>query len=128
LVTRAERDLLRPHQDAIAGAHRVARRQRQRERSDLQPVGIDALDREQVGLAEKVAHESGARMLVRGERAVLLLDAPGVHHHHAVGQRQRLGLVVRDHQRGDADRALDATQFDLHLLAQLGVEVRQRLV
>ncbi|MCY1562960.1 hypothetical protein D9M68_1004270 [compost metagenome] len=33
-----------------------------------------------------------------------------------------------DHQRGDSDFALDATDLELHLFAQVGVEVGQRLV
>ena len=53
---------------------------------------------------------------------------PGFHHHHAVADGQRLGLVVRDHDGGGADLALDAAQLELHLLAQLGVEVGERLV
>ena len=35
---------------------------------------------------------------------------------------------MSDQDRGRAERALDLAQFDLHLLAQLGVQIRQRLV
>ena len=45
-----------------------------------------------------------------------------------VGQRQRFGLVVGDIDEGDAGAALQALQFHAHLFAELGVEVRQRLV
>ena len=45
-----------------------------------------------------------------------------------VGQRQRLGLVVGDIDEGDAGAALQLLQLDAHVLAQLGVEVGQRLV
>ena len=53
----------------------------------------------------------------------VLFDAARVHHYHTIGQRQRLGLIVRDHQCGDADGALDPRHLDLHFLAQFGVEV-----
>ena len=46
----------------------------------------------------------------------------------AVGDGQRLLEVVGDVHRGDAEPALELLQLDPHLRAQLGVEVRQRLV
>ena len=67
-------------------------------------------------------------MLVDAVRMVDLRRAAAFHHHHAVADRHRLALVVRDHHRGGTDLALDLAQLELHLLAQLGVEVRQRLV
>ncbi len=45
-----------------------------------------------------------------------------------VGQRQRLGLVVGDIDEGDAGAALQLLQLDPHALAQLGVEIGERLV
>ena len=57
-----------------------------------------------------------------------LLDAAGIHDDEGVGQRHRLDLVVRDVDRGDAEGALQAFDLDAHLHAQLGVEVRERLV
>ena len=57
-----------------------------------------------------------------------LLDAPRAEHGQAVAHRQRLLLVVRDVDEGDADLALDALELDLHLLAQLEVERAERLV
>ena len=57
-----------------------------------------------------------------------LLDLAAFHHGDAVGHGERLFLVVRDVQEGDAHLALDALQLDLHLLAQLEVERAQRLV
>ena len=41
---------------------------------------------------------------------------------------KRLALVMRDEQGGDAEAALQPLQLDLHLVAQLGVEIGQRLV
>jgi len=51
-----------------------------------------------------------------------------VHHHDAVAERHRFGLVVRHQDRRVPTVRWDLAQFDLHLLAQLGVEVGERLV
>jgi len=51
-----------------------------------------------------------------------------VHHHQPVGHGQRLFLVVRDHDGGEAKLALQFADLDTDLLAQLGVEVTKRLV
>ena len=50
------------------------------------------------------------------------------HHHQPVGHGQRLLLVVRHHDRREPELALQLADLDAHLLAQLGVEVRERLV
>jgi hypothetical protein len=51
-----------------------------------------------------------------------------VHHHHAVGERHRLDLVVGDVDGGGAHLLMHALDLGSHLHAQLGVEIRQRLV
>ena len=62
-------------------------------------------------------------------RGVADLHDAAVHEHrHAVGERHRLFLVVRDVDRGDAERALQLLQLEARFEAQLGVEVGQRLV
>ena len=61
-------------------------------------------------------------------RAADLDDLALVEDGDAVGERQRLLLVVGDEDGGDADLALDLLQLDLHLLAQALVERAQRLV
>ncbi len=50
------------------------------------------------------------------------------HHHDAVGERERLVLVVGHVDRGGTQHIVDAPDLGAHLQAQLGVEVRQRLV
>ena len=57
-----------------------------------------------------------------------LADHAVLQHHDAVGQRQRLLLVVRDVDRGGAERRVDAADLGPHLEPQLGVEVGERLV
>ncbi len=54
--------------------------------------------------------------------------AAAVHHHQPVGDGQRLLLVVRDEQRGQAEPLLQRADLDPHLRAQLGVEIGQRLI
>jgi hypothetical protein len=51
-----------------------------------------------------------------------------VHHHDAVGHRQRLFLVVRDHDGGHAQLALQAADLAAQVHAHDGVQRRQRLV
>ena len=51
-----------------------------------------------------------------------LLDAPLVENGHAVGHRQRFGLIVGDEDEGDAELALQLLQLALHLLTQLQIE------
>ena len=47
----------------------------------------------------------------------------GAHHDDAVGQRQRLFLVMRHVDRRRADQFMDTTDFCAHLQTQLGVEI-----
>ena len=76
----------------------------------------------------KPATNSVCRMLVDLGRRAELLDPPVVEHRQPVAHGQRLVLVVRDVDEGDADLALDPLELDLHLLAELEVERPQRLV
>jgi hypothetical protein len=69
----------------------------------------------------------GRALVDLGGRAELL-DAPAIHHRDAVGQAERLGLVVGDEDRGDTHRALDGAQLVRASLAQLLVQRGQRLV
>jgi len=57
-----------------------------------------------------------------------LVDAPVEHDDDAVRHDHGLGLVVRDVERGDADPLLQRADEESHLVAQLGVEVGERLV
>ena len=129
-----DRDLLRSHADDRHRALGEEALGRDRER---EPAGLDehvvagrprprALD--QVGLAEEVGDEDGARQLVDVGRMAELLDAAGVHHRDGVGHRHGLLLVVRDVHERRAHLGLDALELDLHLPAQLEVERAERLV
>ncbi len=76
----------------------------------------------------KVATKRVARAAVDLGRCAGLLDPALVHHHHGVGERHRLHLIVGDEDRGGLEAVVQAADLDPHLHAQLGVEVRQRLV
>ena len=50
------------------------------------------------------------------------------HHHQPVGDGERLLLVMRHHDGGQSELALQFADLDAHLFAQLGIEVGQGLV
>ena len=81
-----------------------------------------------VGGADELRHEARGRRVVHLVRRAHLLEPALVEHADAVAHRQRLVLVVRDEQEGDAELALQRLQLALHLLAQLQVERAERLV
>jgi hypothetical protein len=61
-------------------------------------------------------------------RGVDLLDPPLVHDHDAVRRHHGLRLVVRHVDRGDLEGVVQAADLEAHLLAQIGVEVAERLI
>ena len=67
-------------------------------------------------------------MVVEVVRRADLLDLAAVHHHHAVGKRHRLDLVVRHVDGRGLDLLMHALDLGAHLHAQFGVEIGQRLV
>ena len=67
-------------------------------------------------------------MVVQLLRGADLLDDAVLHHRDAVADGVGLLLVVGDEDGGQAQLALKAQQLLAHLHAQLGVQVRQRLV
>src|SRR5262249_38560912 len=82
----------------------------------------------EIGHADEVGHESVDRARIDRLRVPNLLNGALVHHYHAITHDQGLGLIVGDVDRGDAHFLLQPHQFDPHLLAQLGVKIRKRLV
>ena len=84
--------------------------------------------RHQIHQPHEVGDHAVGRLRVDLERRAVLLQPPAVDHGDLVGQRQRLGLVVGDVDEGDAGAALQLLELDAHVLAQLGVEIGQRLV
>ena len=83
---------------------------------------------EEGAAADEAGDEAVGRPLVEVALAADLADRALVHHHQPVGHGQRLLLVVRHHHGGEAELALQLADLDPHLLAQLGVEIGERLV
>ena len=76
----------------------------------------------------KSATNFSARAFVEILLRADLADLALAHHHEAVGHGQGFLLVVGHHHGGQAELALQFADFDPHVLAQLGVEIGQRLV
>ena len=89
---------------------------------------VDEIGRQHVRRADEIGDEARLRALVDFLGRADLLHLAVVEHGDAVGHRQRLALVVRDEDEGDAERLLQGLQLFLHLLAQLQVERAERLV
>ena len=83
---------------------------------------------EQIGGADEACDERRFRLLVDRARRSDLLDPAGAHHGDAVGDRERLLLVVRHVEHRDAEQLLQAADLAAHLDPQLGVEIGERLV
>ena len=83
---------------------------------------------EDVGLADEVGDEGVGRRVVEFARRAVLRDHRIVHDDDAVGDGQRLFLVVRDVDHGQPELLLDLADLLAHMAAQLGVEVGERLV
>ena len=77
---------------------------------------------------DEAGDEAVGRALVKVALAADLADFAVRHHHEPVRDGQRLLLVVRHHDGGEAELALQLADLDAHLLAQLGVEIGERLV
>ena len=74
------------------------------------------------------ADEAVRRPLVDVHRRVDLLDDAVVHEHDPLAERHRFDLVVRDVDDRRLEPLVEPGDFGPHLHAELGVEIRQRLV
>ena len=80
------------------------------------------------GRADEARDEHVVRVVVHLARGGALLQDAVLEQGDAVAHRHGLDLVVGDVDRGDAEAALERRDLGAGLHAQLGVEVRQRLV
>ena len=78
--------------------------------------------------ADEGGDELVDRIVVEIERGAYLLDPTTVQHHDLVGHGHRFDLVVGDVDRGGLQLLVQRLDLAAHYHAQLGVEVRQRLV
>ena len=86
------------------------------------------LARHQVHQPHEIGHHAVGGMRIDLERRAVLLQPPAAHDRDVIGERERLGLVVGDVDEGDAGAALQLLELGAHALAQLGIEIGQRLV
>jgi hypothetical protein len=100
----------------------------QLEAADTEAPAAEGYRRQHVDLADEVGDEGRRRAFIDVVRAADLLDDAVVHDHDAVGHRQRLLLVVRDHDRRHAELLLQAADLAAQADAFERVERRQRLV
>ncbi|TPM44090.1 hypothetical protein FJ964_19430 [Mesorhizobium sp. B2-3-2] len=84
--------------------------------------------RYEVGIAHEVGDEAVVRLVVELARRAVLRDLACIHDDDAVGDGQRVLLVVGDVGHGQLQLLLEIADLFAHAPAQLGVEVRQRLV
>jgi hypothetical protein len=56
------------------------------------------------------------------------LNLAVIHNHHAVRERHRFRLIVRDIDRRHAEPSLDCAKLVTHLQPQFGVEIAERLI
>ena len=82
----------------------------------------------QVGLADEVGNETGARILVELVTRAHLFDAAMVHHCDSIGHDQGFLLVVGHVDEGHADAVLQILQLHLHVPAHLQIQRSERLV
>lgn len=107
------------------GAEERARDQRSDQRAvfrDSDLVGAEQLARPPRITGNASPIKSAAKSL-RGEKIYFLRRAhlhepPSLHQRHAIGDRQRLLLVVRDVQRRDGERLLQRTDLGAHAHAR----------
>ena len=91
-------------------------------------IAAEAGAGDEIRLADEIGDEAAARIVVDILRPADLQDMAVAHDRDAVRHRERLLLVMGDQHEGDARLLLEALQLALHLLAQLQVERRKRLV
>ncbi len=98
---------------------------------DEQPAVVcpdDAAQHVDLRFADELGDEQVRRVVEHLVRGAELLHHSGVHHREAIGERQRLDLIVCDDDGGVAELALQHLQFSTDPLARGRIEVAQRLV
>ena len=87
-----------------------------------------AADQVHLWRADEAGDEHVGRVAIQFQRRADLLDAAGVQHHDAVGQRHRLHLIVRDVDHGALKPLVQLADLQPHADPQRGIKVGQRLV
>ncbi len=103
----------------------AAARAAQRHRAAFLDLRGDQVDPR---LADELRHLDMLRIVVDHLRGGELQQRSADHHGHAIGHRQRLGLVVGDVERRHAGAAVQVDDLAAGMHAQVRIEVGQRLV
>ena len=112
-----------PEPDAdMLGRRRASRPARRR------GPAASSLPVEEIHLADEVGDERRRRLRVDLVGRADLVDPALAHDDDAVGHRERFLLVVRHHDRGDAEPLLQVADFAAQPRAHARVERRERLV
>ena len=85
-------------------------------------------DRQQIRRADEGGDEKRGGLVVDRYRRAVLFEPPAIEHRDPVGHTHGLFLVVRHHHGRDVQFALQTTNLDLHIQAQVFVERGERLV
>src|SRR3990167_5651614 len=83
---------------------------------------------EEVRAADESRHEAATRSAVEHMLRIDLLDPALVHHHDAVRRHHRFGLIMGNVDSRNLEFVVQPPDLEAHFLAQVGVEVRQRLL
>src|SRR5690606_21309079 len=83
---------------------------------------------EEIDLADELRDEAGLGIQIEIARRRLLHDPAAIHDGDAVRHGERFELVMRDIDRGNAELARQVLDLRAQILAQLGVEIAERLV
>ena len=118
---RAHRQSHRPLAGAAPGQFEIERTKA--DESALAAL-LDKLGSDEIGVADEIRDEAARRLLVEFDRRSGLRDAAVRHHDDAVGDRERLLLVVRHVGDGQIELQLQLADLLAHAPAQLGIEVR----
>src|SRR2546427_7753316 len=136
LTWRDDREVLRADADGRGRRRlRTAGSSRQRELDPLGARDEGAVPRREIGgeevhrrRADELRDELVDRPSVELGRRRVRLEHAVPHQRDAVRHGERLELIVRHEDRGDPDLLLEALDLAAHLMAQPGVEIRERLV
>lgn len=118
-------DQLGANKDAD-GTNDAAQQRKRAERSVHVIAATNPLDN--VGAAHKIGHLATERLAVEHFGLVDLEDLSCVHDGYSIGDRQRLLLVVRDEDAGEARLAQASDDLGAHLIARRLIEARERFV
>src|ERR1700722_3058118 len=120
------------HQTNTFGTQRIGRFARRSKSSPHDRTGaghaIANVGSKQVGLPDELRRIGRRRFTVDRSRSGNLFQVSGTKQSDAVGECQRLLLVVSHENKSDAYFALQRFQFDLHLAPQIGVQCGKRFV